>query len=29
VLEGFGDDFVAALDQQRRDPLPVQERESL
>jgi len=29
VLEGFGDDVVAALDQQRRDPLPVQERESL
>jgi len=29
LLEGFSDDVVAALEQQRRDPLPVQERESL
>jgi antitoxin VapB len=29
VLEGFPDDFVAALEQQRSETLPVQERESL
>lgn len=29
VLKGFTDDFVAALEQQRRDPLPLQEREPL
>jgi len=29
VLSGFDDDFVAALEAGRDDPLPVQEREAL
>lgn len=29
ALNGFGDEFVALLEEDRRDPVPVQERESL
>jgi antitoxin VapB len=29
LLAGFDDDFVAALEQQQQEQLPVQERESL
>ena len=29
VLQGFSDDFVLALEQQQRDPLPIQERQPL
>lgn len=29
VLQGFSDDFVLALEQQQRDPLPMQDRQPL